>query len=508
MSFLTNLKFPDTVSIYHAYLPNEYWDLVTFENDEACLKVADPRLNYYGGAEKLCKEIEKFRNFPGSLNKFQTELSTKYCTLKPAIYKTRKGKSYIYKHDLLAQMNYEVWTSSIKKNPDNMPLFPIVAIYLRTKECMMGGAIYEMVPFDVEKFDELKNQIEMRYSSFKKSSKKKKRVKSLKDVFEKFKGIMPRNKHDPEFTSLYKHFLKLHKKRPVGINAKFFENLLHVASIVFDEFDRFVAENESWFLLNKAGSQEPTVRLFGEHFGNYVFGVELLQEMRRAGLETAVIEEAIGDSGPMGTLYYPELLKLLKCQIWRIEFVITPFRKTSHKAVWIPTPDDNYCIDALDIIFELIEWTHVKGFFQGASDDQRDNIIKSFKSLEYVLKKDLVAESEVNQIKETFFEDLQKFNITPPSNKKEVRESSALSVEYLIHELSYLGLKIPFPEISLFANKVFQLMSKYLMEPVDMIHAVRICHFICIYSRIKYSTLITPEVALYLRVSDHVFAQK
>ncbi|CAO4376696.1 unnamed protein product [Caenorhabditis nigoni] len=337
--------------------------------------------------------------------------------LKPAIFKTCKKKCYIYKHDLLAQMNYEVWTSSIRKNPDNMPLFGIVAIYLRTKECMMGGPIYEMLPFVVEKFDELKNNIEMRYSSLKKSKKKKQTIKSLNDVIEKLKGIMPRNEHDPEFTSLYKLILKLHTKKPAWRNAKFFENLLHVANIVLEEFDRFIAENESWFLPN--------------------------------------------------------------------QFVITPFRKTSHRAVWIPTPDDNYCIDALDIISELIEWTHVKGFFQGASDDQRDSILKAFKSLEYVLDKDLVAESEVNQIKESFFEDLQKFNITTPSNKKEVRESSAPSVEYLIHELSYLGLNNPFPEIGLFANKVFHMMSKYLMEPVDMTHAVRICHFICVYSRIK-----------------------
>ncbi|PIC23186.1 hypothetical protein B9Z55_016971 [Caenorhabditis nigoni] len=482
MSFLINPEFPGTVSIFRAYLPNEFWDLVTFENDEACLKVADPRLNYYGGAEKLCKEIEKFRNFPGYLNKFQTELSTKFCTLKPAIYQTHKRKRYIYKHDLLAQMNYEVWTSSIRKNSDNMPLFGIVAIYLRTKECIMGGPIYEMTPFVVEKFDELKNNIEMRYL---KSSKKKKKVKSLNDVFEKLKAIMPKNEHDTEYTSLYKLILKLHKKKPAWRNTKFFENLHHVANIVLEEFDRFIAENEFWFLPNQLGHQEPTVRLFGEHLGKYVFGVELLQEMQRAGLDTDIIEEEIRDSGPMGTLYYPELLELLKGQIWRIEFVITPFRKTSHKAVWIPTPDDNYCIDSLDIISELIEWTHVKGFFQGASDDQRDSILKAFKSLEYVLDKDLVAESEVNQIKESFFEDLQKFNITTPSNKKEVRESSAPSVEYLIHELSYLGLNNPFPEIGLFANKVFHMMSKYLMEPVDMTHAVRICHFICVYSRIK-----------------------
>ncbi|PIC23761.1 hypothetical protein B9Z55_017346 [Caenorhabditis nigoni] len=77
-SYLTAPAYPSTEVFYHAYLPSDHRDLVVFKNDEPCCNTDDIRFNYYGGWASLFAQVDKFRNFPGSLNQYKAELSTIY----------------------------------------------------------------------------------------------------------------------------------------------------------------------------------------------------------------------------------------------------------------------------------------------------------------------------------------------------------------------------------------------------------------------------------------------
>ncbi|UMM39383.1 hypothetical protein L5515_016466 [Caenorhabditis briggsae] len=82
-------------------LPSEHQDRCKVFCGDGFINPADPRLAHYGGLDAFLTQVKEFMNFPGSLEKFETELSTLYL-MTTNIHSSLTNQKYIYKSQLLA----------------------------------------------------------------------------------------------------------------------------------------------------------------------------------------------------------------------------------------------------------------------------------------------------------------------------------------------------------------------------------------------------------------------
>ncbi|CAO4377252.1 unnamed protein product [Caenorhabditis nigoni] len=492
--WLLNPKYPSSAAFFYAFLHEDHRHVVDVSGDEPDLRTD---CEYYGGRQALLNSVERFRNFPGSMDFFESELSTPFPMAIPRIYQSmRTNNSYIFKREILVRMQALTMNESFRMNQDNVLILKIVGIYLRTKDEMMEGKL-EFVPYEADKLTKFGEQVTDRFKLATHKSRKfkihLKDHKKIEYVFEKIKAMMPVNKYDPEFTCLQKLLQFYNKKRPVHKNQQFYDKLINMMHIITDEFNSFIEKNKSWFTPYPVDKGPTTayVRLFKDAKISYVLGFELMEEMKRCGMDTVQVEEMLKDKGH---LYCLDVREVLDLKIQNLELLVTEHKKAHKKNVWIPLVDGTFCLPAEPTIQYFIFWAHNKGYFQNVSIERRDKILEAFSFIETTLKEmqngyRLVLQSEMEKIKEGILEHFKNNEILPPAKKKEVRhiDKGLWTINQLVEGIKYLKLDTAFPEMVKLAGNVFKGRLKEHFPSLDLCSAVEILQFFCI-TRVENSS--------------------
>ncbi|PIC23210.1 hypothetical protein B9Z55_016986 [Caenorhabditis nigoni] len=500
MSFLTKPSLPSNCAIFRAYLPEEHWGMIFYIDGEPTGENTDPILNYYyGGVGPLFKQVENFRNFPGNLNKFLTELSTPYPVIPPIIYTSLKNEQYIFKQDLLSQMQQKAYSKFLTDDTKNLPVQKVVAIYLRTKELELNG-LFELIRYDAEKFEDFRKNVDRRVLNLlhlPKTNKLKK--KTFEEFFGIIKKMMPVNKYDPEFTQLRDHLQFVHKKSPVAQNKQLYEHLINVITIITSEFDALINANKFWFLPYSADVETPPtpiIRLFNEDATNkkrFMIGAEILYELRRCGMNPLPVEKALRNKPPMETMQYRDLLTLIgAAEMGKITFVLTPIIRTQKRGIWIPA-GSSYCMYALDVIYEIIDWVVFKGIFIGVSREKRDKILEILKSLKYVLDDfdkgiRVILEVDIRRINEELTKTMRENDITIPAVQRQIRPQilENFTSETLKDELLWLGVAEQFPEILDLSYNLFENRKYCVIEDPNICGMVESVQVLAIINRLLF----------------------
>ncbi|PIC23754.1 hypothetical protein B9Z55_017339 [Caenorhabditis nigoni] len=495
--WLLNPKYPGAGVFYYGFIHEDHHGYIFMKDGEPWLQLEDHQMDYYGGHGTLLVNVEQYRNFPGNLDKFQAELSTPYPVISPRHFLSMTKKQYIYKRDLFPQMQMLTKIPSLRADQDNKPLIQIMAIYSRTKEEMMEGKV-EFAPFEVDNWVELGNELTRRFQyathQNKKYKMKQKNQRTMKFVFDTLKSMLPVNRYDPEFTALRKLLMRLHELKPVENNHTFYEFILNMMYVIIDEFDKFIRTNKSWFLPYPVGQNATTayVRVFKENKNNYVLGFELLNEMKRCGMNTVQLEEMLQGHKPLFCLDIRDVIKL---ELKNVERIVVDIVKSHKTPVWFPSYDGStFCLERLNTVQYFIDWIHTKRYFQDATEETRDKLLEALKPLKTVVdyipfNYRIISEAEFNKTKAEILQNLKNAGIVPPAQKREVRQipPGLWTEKQLVEELKYLDLGRAFPEILKIGNIVFKIKELDHIRTVDMFTAVEMLQFFCVIRRIGIS---------------------
>ncbi|UMM32722.1 hypothetical protein L5515_006423 [Caenorhabditis briggsae] len=483
--WLVNPKHPGPAPFFYAYLHEDHHTMVYELDGEPYLHNEDDRYEYYLSRTDLMKQLAAFRNFPGNMDFFEAELSAPYPLAAPRIYISMTKKPYIYKQDLLCQMQLVIMNKDMRRNHDNVALMSCIGIYMRTKEEMMEGKC-EFAPFENLKIDQFEKDVTKRFKYASQHNRKfKLKQKTFESVFEKIKELMPLNKHDPEYKSLRKTLMRFHKIAPVEENLQFYDYTVNMLYEITDEFEKFIEANKPWFVPNV---ESPAyVRVLKEAKGSFVLGFELLNEMQRCGMDTIDLEERLKDKDP---LFCMEVRDVLPITLRKpVELIVTDITKALKTPIYIPAPGGSYCIHALDIVQYLVVWVHTKGYFQNASDETRDKLIEAVECVKKILDNvkngyRYVSASDVKETKQKIVEHIEKNGIVPPAEKKELHQIRApWTLKQLQDEMVNLGLDKPLPECLHIAGNILETEKNGGFPKLDLNSAVEVVQFFCIAKR-------------------------
>ncbi|PIC23745.1 hypothetical protein B9Z55_017334 [Caenorhabditis nigoni] len=483
--WLVNPKHPGPAPFFYAYLHEDHHTMVYELDGEPYLHNEDDRYEYYNGRTDLMKQLAAFRNFPGNMDFYEAELSAPYPLVAPRIYISMTKKLYMYKQDLLCQMQLVTMNKDMRRNHDNVALMSCIGIYMRTKEEMMEDKC-EFSPFENLKFDQFGKDVTKRFKYASQHNRKfKLKEKTFESVFEKIKALMPLNKYDPEYKSLRKTLMRFEKIAPVEENLQFYDYTVNMLYEITDEFEKFIEANKPWFVPNV---QSPAyVRVLKEAKGSFVLGFELLNEMQRCGMDTINLEERLKDKGP---LYCMEVRDVLPITLRKpVELIITDITKALKTPIYIPAPGGSYCIHTLDIVQYLVVWVHTKGYFQNASDETRDKLIEAFDCVKPILDNvkngyRYISASDVKETERKIQEHIEKNGIVPPAEKKELHQIRAgWTLKQLQDEMVNLGLDKPLPECLHIAGNILQTEKNGGFPKLDLNSAVEVAQFFCIARR-------------------------
>ncbi|CAO4377222.1 unnamed protein product [Caenorhabditis nigoni] len=487
--WLVNPKHPGPAPFFYAYLHEDHHTMVYELDGEPYLHNEDDRYEYYNGRTDLMKQLAAFRNFPGNMDFYEAELSAPYPLVAPRIYISMTKKLYMYKQDLLCQMQLVTMNKDMRRNHDNVALMSCIGIYMRTKEEMMEDKC-EFSPFENLKFDQFGKDVTKRFKYASQHNRKfKLKEKTFESVFEKIKALMPLNKYDPEYKSLRKTLLRFEKIAPVEENLQFYDYTVNMLYEITDEFEKFIEANKPWFVPNV---QSPAyVRVLKEAKGSFVLGFELLNEMQRCGMDTIDLEERLKDKGP---LYCMEVRDVLPITLRKpVELIITDITKALKTPIYIPAPGGSYCIHTLDIVQYLVVWVHTKGYFQNASDETRDKLIEAFDCVKPILDSvkngyRYISASDVKETKQKIVDHIEKNGIIPPAEKKELHQiRAAWTLKQLQDEMVNLGLDKPLPECLHIAGNILQTEKNGGFPKLDLNSAMEVVQFFCIARRAGFA---------------------
>ncbi|CAO4377226.1 unnamed protein product [Caenorhabditis nigoni] len=476
---LTPMLTAEIVPIIKKYLPDQHQDLVKLVCGKGFINPDDSRLQYYGDREALLKQVEEFMNFPGSLEKFETELSALYL-MTPTVHSSLTSRTYIYKSQLLAilQTIAKIPISQLFPREDSKyyVLHPIIAIYLRTKESQMQDP-FELITCDDNQIAHLEATIGDQTLEF--QGEDLDPSISLENVIAKFKAILPTHPKDPKHKRLRSILAEFHS---LGKSVIVYENLLFWTTILVTEFDRFLAALPAY--------QGPTlVRVFHDEFvGKFVLERELLGlgNPEVVGIETLrtvefkKIREWQKDNNlpvsPMGP--DPYLMD-------QYEFVITKIPRTFFRSIPIPAWSGKYFFHVTDVFIEILrDLISFRCLFQNLPTKRLEKLFATMKEEMNKFTEahpgiQLITESEATEIRETIEQCLLRYKVVP-GNLKRIREIEGFHLKHIKEELKRLGVVSTFPGILRVADDLFhgyqedQLNGRVLRK-IDMYQAVEKC---------------------------------
>ncbi|CAO4368983.1 unnamed protein product [Caenorhabditis nigoni] len=214
-------------------------------------------------------------------------------------------------------------------------------------------------------------------------------------------------------------------------------------------------------------------------------------------------------NGKLMTMSYEKAQRKYKDRIGNVEFIKCPIQRTDHRAVPIMTPSGNYCILAMDFLFEILnELIFTHRVFQKIGIENW-NVLRRFflqmtnffsphhKSIFFVTLEEQEKQKE---------ELMKSWKIFEHISSKHVRNSKAdgFTVQNLKNELANLGLTELFPEIQEYAesvySEVFKTKKEEFLRTCDLFKAVEKCLLNCIFKRF-------PTLHLFLHTQNacHLF---
>ncbi|KAF1748320.1 hypothetical protein GCK72_024787 [Caenorhabditis remanei] len=497
-AYLTSPSLSSFGPAYRSFLPKEHWELIKEKNGKLVISTKKPNMQYYGEGEDLAEMIRQYMGFPGSHDYFKTGLSTPYNTT-PVIYESLKKNLYIYKHDVLISLL--ISAKATKVIPKDNRLSSILSIYLRTKELSLNG-VCELVPYVKDEIAKVERNVEEEIRKMSISGKQHTlKEKTLEEVFELLKKILPVNIYDPEYTVLRKLLEKFHKEDPVKKNVANYENIINWAAIIINEVDQFTEGKPEWFSAEPEHTQQGNpegqsfVRVFQTGTEMFVLLWEVEQTLEVLKLDSKFIEDIVlEDDTPNATIEFRPLFDHLGGDMNKIEFVVTPLIKPKPKALFIPMQNNSYGIYVVDAVIDLLRhFITVKKVFQNLDERQKYILLECFvavangltglkKANRFITEKFLLEFYEgVNSI-------IQKNNLKSTKETKEFRKvgTFGFTLKEFQKELKYLGIVATFPDVLGHVERVYDyingLKAKQVLRTCDMIAAIELCQMICVFN--------------------------
>ncbi|EGT31470.1 hypothetical protein CAEBREN_15533 [Caenorhabditis brenneri] len=343
-------------------------DLKAFTADYKTTKAA-----IYGDSdEDLRREIDKFKNFPGSSIRFGPE-SRSYS--KPIVlYKCqslREGKVqeqvYIYKQDAITLLMQQFPVS--KNSPmENQMILYFLGFYLRHKENQMKG-ICELVPLDWSAFRMFREEFE-------------KNIKKPRNdlVFDTPTVNVAINSISEKLRKICEGCDIGPVARMLGDQAKEtnfttdYRNMVQVTLTSLDMFEEFINDHQSWFSVDetKPNLRQP-LRMFVANGKRFFLATEVLRLLKREKSVDGNIQEFFQNSAlnySLATIGYEDLeakwKKDVKSKLFEdVKVITTRIPRTRHRAIFIPYNRTKHCILLGDLFLEMLRWMiSVKGIFQ------------------------------------------------------------------------------------------------------------------------------------------------
>ncbi|CAO4370633.1 unnamed protein product [Caenorhabditis nigoni] len=189
----------------------------------------------------------------------------------------------------------------------------------------------------------------------------------------------------------------------------------------------------------------------------------------------------------------------------KIHYLPVPIRRTKHAAVPIQTPSGDYCILAVDALFEILNrlifchrifqkfqestWpilsAHLAELAEFFSANERSPFFVTLKKVESI------EESITNSLK--IYEKI-------PANSVRNAKKDGFTVQNLKNELVNLGVTLLFPEIQDYAEEVYsevlESKTQEFLRTCDLFDAVEKCLLICIFKRF-------PNLQLFLHTQHN-----
>ncbi|CAL2043607.1 unnamed protein product [Caenorhabditis brenneri] len=495
------LKIPDfcNAPVLDIYIDEEIRPFFNFQETGLTANFKSSKAAIYGGDDQeVVKELNYFREFPGSFDLFK--MVTHPYSIKPIMYKSMQKQEYIYKQDMLGQLHVYTPISHLGVAANQL-IRDLTGYFLRAKESRLDG-LCELTPFDKVEFEMYLDQLRLdtRKLPFK-VHRHKLRENTLVELFEKFKTMVPANPQDPKFLILRKMLQSFDSKKPVKKNGDLVHHILDWMSTIYAELELFVETHPETFLPRSriANKQFPTpVRLFMDGDNKFVFMHEVLEVINEKQLDVGEFKETITKSDKLATMIFADLNKNMKEHMKLIEFVPMKIKRTEHRAVYNPSFDGKYCILTIDFFLEILfHLIAVKSIFQNMNDEIYKNLLVMFVSIRDVLeltestptflsiKEVEVMMDIIKDYIDTTFGDLMKQN-------KKVRPvgPKGFTLKDFKSEIQYLGLNKFFKGIGEYECVVYDLIvqkkQKCYLRTCDMYEGLKIIQLWCLLDRLPH----------------------
>ncbi|PIC24897.1 hypothetical protein B9Z55_018034 [Caenorhabditis nigoni] len=336
-----------------SYFPKEIIDTIEFLEDG--FAVNDNRIVLFEEGNGVLKNLLLFKSFPGSHLKFGIPLTEPYDT-SPIQYKDDENYTYMYKNDIYVYMQHLGYYDFFGV-PENDFINSCVAYFLKTHEMKYNGNC-ELTEFDNEEWEE----IQAKFHKFvneemeKGIERVKEAPKTIVDVLETVKGILPQCPRDPKYLEIELLVLKFDEKFPLKGNEETYGNLLQWLEVVIKKHAEIIEQYDCWFLPDseKTHFDKKLIRVFENEERDIIMAYEtLLRHDNQSAHES--LKKGIENSLTHKTIRYEEIIKKYGDRQDLFKFVICSIPRADRAAIPIPTVNGRYCYFASDVVILILQ---------------------------------------------------------------------------------------------------------------------------------------------------------
>uniref|UniRef100_A0A1I7TLA2 RING-type domain-containing protein n=2 Tax=Caenorhabditis tropicalis TaxID=1561998 RepID=A0A1I7TLA2_9PELO len=487
---MKNLQPSTCEKIIRHYIPGELipsnwkcfsWNLE--ENIKNLLPKIQGSLKVYDSAESLFNDLLKFIQYPGCFKVIGVDMDDRFKN-GITIYKSPKGKEYIYKIDLYTVI-YRVLHESMGKIKCKLVNESII-YHLKNLESLVTNHS-EMIKYPREKLEDMKETISKLFNALRLDdlNEKAELIKDSEDVIQKWKTVLNKCGTLESEKELLVVLNKSFDHCPVRGNEKKYTKFFELLKIIISQISIIEAE----YSLQNNTNRTPIVRLFCQIENDGVMVHELLKIMREEEINVLAFEKSINRRNQLEFLMSDYLAFFVRKEDFKqLEFVRIPIQNSKLASSPIPLENGEYCISSNAAIRHLeLDMTHHKNVFQMATPEELPLIRDIFKSINggadscYFVNLEQV--NKVRQSWNSLFESHFKNKSIEfqPKKIRKVNERRRITVEDLKNELDYLNLARVFPKIKERAEEVYSSLKETGMTGTilmrELIHECQIESF-------------------------------
>lgn len=514
------LSTESLVKIVTEYIPNELLRSTDFRKLETAvlkyveddgeqflqdlLDISDRQLRMYGSGRELAENLKIYRNFTRSFQYFECDISNPY-SLPPKIYESLSNKKYVCKQDIFVHIQNLI-LENYEQLRDPLSNFMLL-IFLKTQEEKLKECI-EYVEYTEPEFAKFKLEIDEIAAKLSVSAKNifplaPKHMLNPKDysfetLLNQFKTLLPFKWNDTKH-QVIKIYLK-------GLCAKYnprneplrYKHLFYNIGVMMEHLQNVIQKRPDWFLPNNSDEEEKLhgpikLRLFEDNGEQFVLVLDVALNIvnHEHQLMQYITINQNGERMLDGfqTISYNRMKQIFSNQWKRIEFIRTPILRAKHRAVPVFAAEEHLILAADTLIELLRKLIFGPKVFQRAAKDEKvwndihrlfNHISKDFKTQSeiYFLQMDATKHFNLNCA--------QLFEHFAMSNKPvDVRNAKkdGFTLQNLINELKHLSLTEAFPDITDYADMVYDHVVKKCktdcLKTTDLFDAVELCQMIC-----------------------------